>query len=153
MLHAKGNLPGPAYELVFIARPDLSGSQIYALVSRFSKILEDSGGVVFDHEYWGLKTMAYKINKYRKGHYVFFKLYAPPVAMLEMERMMRLHDDVMRTLTVKVVAHTEARSGQEKSSTGAGLSLEEPMSSLDHRKGVTRVGVGHGNPAKRHWLP
>ena len=70
-------------------------------------------------EYWGVKTMAYKINKNRKGHYAFLRTDAPAPAVQEMERLMRLHDDVMRVLTIKVDAHTEGRRSRCRSATTA----------------------------------
>ncbi len=78
-----------------------------ALIEHFSTVLADNGGKVVDREYWGVKTMAYKINKNRKGHYAFLKSDAPSAAVQEMERLMRLHDDVMRVLTIKVDKHAE----------------------------------------------
>ena len=100
------------YEHVFIARQDLSGAQAEGLIEHFGQVLTDNGGSVKDHEYWGLKTMAYKINKNRKGHYAFLKTDAPATAVQEMERLMRLHDDVMRVLTIKVDGHTDGPSVQ-----------------------------------------
>jgi small subunit ribosomal protein S6 len=102
----------PLYEHVFIARQDLSNTQAEALIEHFSTVLADNGGKVVESEYWGVKTMAYKINKNRKGHYAFVKSDAPAAAVLEMERLMRLHDDVMRVLTIKVDAHTDGPSVQ-----------------------------------------
>ena len=102
----------PLYEHVLIARQDISGTQAEGLVEHFSTVLADNGGKVVDTEYWGVKTMAYKINKNRKGHYAFFKTDAPATAVQEMERLMRLHDDVMRVLTIKVDAHEEGPSVQ-----------------------------------------
>ena len=61
----------PTYEHVFISRQDLSNTQAEGLIEHFSAVLSDNGGKVVEHEYWGLKTMAYKINKNRKGHYAF----------------------------------------------------------------------------------
>jgi len=98
------------YEHVFISRQDLSNTQAEGLVEHFSAILADNGGKVVDSEYWGLKTMAYKINKNRKGHYAFLKTDAPAPAVQEMERLMRLHDDVMRVMTIKVDAHEDGPS-------------------------------------------
>jgi small subunit ribosomal protein S6 len=98
------------YEHVFIARQDLSNTQAEGLVEHFGAILADNGGKLVESEYWGLKTMAYKINKNRKGHYAFLKSDAPAPAVQEMERLMRLHDDVMRVLTIKVSAHEEGPS-------------------------------------------
>ena len=98
------------YEHVFIARQDLSGAQAEGLIEHFGQVLTDNGGSVKDHEYWGLKTMAYKINKNRKGHYGFMRSESPSPAVQEMERLMRLHDDVMRVMTIKVDAHEEGPS-------------------------------------------
>ena len=98
------------YEHVFIARQDLSNTQAEGLVEHFGAVLADNGGKIVDSEYWGLKTMAYKINKNRKGHYAFMKTDAPAPAVHEMERLMGLHDDVMRVMTIKVKAHAEGPS-------------------------------------------
>jgi small subunit ribosomal protein S6 len=95
-----------------IARQDLSNSQAEGLIEHFGAVLSDNGGKLVDQEYWGVKTMAYKINKNRKGHYSFLKTDAPASAIQEMERLMRLHDDVMRVLTIKVDEHAEGPSVQ-----------------------------------------
>jgi len=102
----------PLYEHVMIARQDLSSAQAEGLIDHLSTILSDNGGKVVGTEYWGVKTMAYKINKNRKGHYAFLRTDAPAEAVQEMERLSRLHDDVMRVLTVKVEAHDEGPSVQ-----------------------------------------
>ena len=102
----------PLYEHVFIARQDLSSAQAESLVEHFTAVLGDNGGKVVESEYWGVKTMAYKINKNRKGHYAFLRTDAPATAVQEMERLMRLHDDVMRILTIKMDAHDEGPSVQ-----------------------------------------
>jgi small subunit ribosomal protein S6 len=102
----------PLYEHVLIARQDLSNAQAEGLVEHFSSILADNGGKLVDSEYWGVKTMAFKINKNRKGHYAFMRTDAPAPAVQEMERLMRLHDDVMRVLTVKVDKHEDGPSAQ-----------------------------------------
>ncbi len=98
------------YEHVFIARQDLSNAQAEGLVEHFGQVLADNGGGVVGSEYWGLKTLAYKINKNRKGHYAYLRSDAPSAAVQEMERLMRLHEDVMRVLTVKVDKHEEGPS-------------------------------------------
>ena len=102
----------PLYEHVFISRKDLSNTQAEGLIENFSTVLADNAGKVVESEYWGIKTMAYKINKNRKCHYAFLKTDAPSEAVQEMERLMRLHDDVMRILTIKVDAHSEGPSVQ-----------------------------------------
>ncbi len=98
------------YEHVFISRQDLSISQAEGLITHFSQILTDNGGEIVGEEYWGLKTLAYKINKNRKGHYAFLKSKSPSKAVIEMERLMRLHEDVMRIMTIKVEKHLEGPS-------------------------------------------
>ena len=102
----------PLYEHVFIARQDLSNAQAEGLIEHFSTVLADNGGKVVENEYWGVKTMAYKINKNRKGHYAYLRSDAPSAAVQEMERLARLHDDVMRVMTVKVEAHEDGPSVQ-----------------------------------------
>jgi small subunit ribosomal protein S6 len=102
----------PLYEHVFISRQDLSSAQAESLIEHFSSVLSDNDGTVVDQEYWGVKTMTYKINKNRKGHYAFLRTDAPASAVQEMERLMRLHDDVMRVLTIKVDEHAEGPSVQ-----------------------------------------
>ena len=102
----------PLYEHVMIARQDLSNAQAEGLNDHFSAVLTDNGGRVVDVEYWGVKTMAYKINKNRKGHYAYLRTEAPAPAVQEMERLMRLHDDVMRVMTIRVDEHEEGPSVQ-----------------------------------------
>ena len=102
----------PLYEHVFISRQDLSNAQAESLVEHFGTVLADNGGKVVESEYWGVKTMAYKINKNRKGHYALMRTESPSGAVQEMERLMRLHDDVMRVMTIKVDEHEEGPSVQ-----------------------------------------
>ena len=106
------------YEHVFIARQDLSNQQAEALIEHFGQILTDNGGKLNGTEYWGLRTLAYRINRNRKGHYGYMKSDSPAAAVQEMERLMRLHEDVMRVLTVRVDAHEAGPSAvvQAKSS-------------------------------------
>jgi len=100
------------YEHVFISRQDLSSAQAEGLIEHFEKILSENGGNVIQSEYWGLKTMAYKINKNRKGHYALMKTDSNAYAVQEMERLMRLHEDVMRVMTIQVEEHKEGPSVQ-----------------------------------------
>jgi small subunit ribosomal protein S6 len=102
----------PLYEHVLIARQDLSSAQAEGLIEHFGAVLTDNGGTVVMSEYWGVKTMAYKINKNRKGHYAFLRTDAPSPAIQEMERLAALHDDVMRVMTIKVDAHEDGPSVQ-----------------------------------------
>ena len=100
----------PLYEHVMIARQDLSNAQAEGLMAEFSEIVTKNGGSIVGTEYWGLRSMAYKINRNRKGHYGFLRLDAPPEAVAELERLERFHDDVMRWMTVRVDEHQEGPS-------------------------------------------
>ena len=90
------------YESVFIARQDIPATQVEALTTAFADIISANGGKVTKTEQWGLRTLAFRINKNKKGHYVLFNIDAPAAAINEMERNMRLNEDVLRFLTVRV---------------------------------------------------
>jgi small subunit ribosomal protein S6 len=92
----------PFYENIFIARQDISTTQVEALTETFANLVAENGGKVEKREYWGLRNLAYRIKKNRKGHYVLFNLEAPPAAVNELERNMRINEDVLRYLTVRV---------------------------------------------------
>ena len=98
------------YEHVFILRQDISNTQVDEIMDNFEKVLTENKGKVLDKEYWGMKTLSYKINKNRKGHYCFFRSDSPWEAVKEMERLMKIHEDVLRGLTVKVTKHQEGPS-------------------------------------------
>jgi small subunit ribosomal protein S6 len=98
------------YECVLIARQDVATSQVEGLVAEFTKILEDNAGRLAASEYWGLRTLAYRIKKNRKGHYVMLRVDAPAAAMQELERILRLSDDVIRYLTVRTETLEEGPS-------------------------------------------
>lgn len=100
----------PLYESVYIARPDISATQVETLTADMTKILEENGGKVTKDEYWGLKSLAYRIKKNRKGHYSLMNIDAPAAALTEMERNMRLHEDVLRYMSIRVDEHEEEPS-------------------------------------------
>jgi small subunit ribosomal protein S6 len=100
----------PLYENVFIARQDISGAQAEALTDQFAQLIADQGGEVKKREYWGLRNLAYRMNKNRKGHYVLFNIDAPAPAIAELERTMRINEDVLRYLTIRVDALEEGPS-------------------------------------------
>lgn len=110
----------PLYESVFIARQDISAAQAEALADDIAQIITDNGGTVAKREYWGLRNLAYRIKKNRKGHYVLLNLDAPAAAVQEMERVMRFNEDVLRTLTVRVEELEEGPSAvlQQKNDRG-----------------------------------
>jgi small subunit ribosomal protein S6 len=90
------------YETVFIARQDLSSAQTEALTEDFSKLIVELGGKVTKTEQWGLRSLTYRINKNRKGHYVLMNIDGPHAAVAELERRMRLNEDVLRYLTIRM---------------------------------------------------
>lgn len=90
------------YESVFIARPDLSTSQVEKLAEKFAGFITENGGSIEKTEHWGLRQLAYPIKKNKKGHYVMFNVSAPSAALAEMERNMRISEDVMRFMSVSV---------------------------------------------------
>lgn len=100
----------PYYENVFIARQDMSGSQVEALADALAGIVQERGGSVVKREHWGVKSLSYRMKKNRKGHYVMFDLDAPWPAVEEMERQMRLNEDVLRYMTIRLDAIEEGPS-------------------------------------------
>jgi small subunit ribosomal protein S6 len=92
----------PYYESVFIARPDISAAQVEALTESLTAITSENGGSVTKNEYWGLKTLTYRIKKNRKGHYSLLNLDAPPAAIKELERNMLINEDILRFMTIRV---------------------------------------------------
>ncbi len=98
------------YETVFIARQDLGTAQVTELTENFSAIIKRDGGKILKTESWGLRTLAYRIKKNRKGHYVLIESDAPPTALLEMERNMRLNEDVLRFMSVRLDEPSKGQS-------------------------------------------
>ena len=92
----------PFYETVFIARQDATAAQVEALTESFAGIIAEQGGKITKKEYWGLRSLTYRIKKNRKGHYMLLNIDASPAAVKEMERNMRISEDVLRLLTVRV---------------------------------------------------
>lgn len=92
----------PFYETVFIARQDLSDAQVKAITESCEKIIKDAKGKVVKTENWGLRTLAYKIEKNKKGYYVLIESDVAAPAMLEMERTLRLNEEVLRYMTIRL---------------------------------------------------
>ena len=92
----------PLYETVFITRQDLSVGQNEELANTMKQFVQDNGGTVANTEFWGVRQMAYKINKNKKGHYTLFHIDGPSAAKDEMERNLRISEDVLRFMTVKI---------------------------------------------------
>ena len=98
------------YECVFIARQDITSAQVDTLTEQFEGVITENGGSIAKRESWGLRTMAYKIKKNRKGHYVLLNIDAPAPAVHEMERQMRINEDILRYITLAVDEHEEGPS-------------------------------------------
>lgn len=98
------------YEHVLIARQDISPQQVDALVEDITRQITDAGGKVGKSEYWGLRNLAYRVRKNRKGHYCLLNIDAPAAAVHELERRQRINEDVLRFLTIKVEEHDEEPS-------------------------------------------
>jgi small subunit ribosomal protein S6 len=90
------------YEHVYLARQDISAPQVDALNEQFKTLLESLGGKIEKLEYWGVKSLAYRIKKNRKAHFTLFNISAPAAAITEMERQMGLNEDILRFMTVRV---------------------------------------------------
>jgi small subunit ribosomal protein S6 len=101
------------YESVLIARQDLGASQVNTLVSELSDVIKKEGGEVVKVDNWGLKNLAYRIKKNRKGHYVLLNIVAPASAIAEYERLTRLNEDVIRYMTIKVDEFNNELSSDE----------------------------------------
>ncbi len=100
----------PLYEHVLIARQDISPQQVDALTASLKEIIESGGGSVSKIENWGLRSLAYRVKKNRKGHYALLNIDAPHEAVAEMERQMSLNEDVLRVLTLRVDEHETGES-------------------------------------------
>ena len=90
------------YESVFIARQDITSAQVEAMADDFAEIITSAGGSIKKREYWGLRSLAYRIKKNRKGHYVMFNMETGPDALREYERIMGLNEDILRFLNLNI---------------------------------------------------
>lgn len=106
------------YEHLLIARQDISAQQVDALATHLKTIIEGEGGKVEKQEYWGLRSLAYRIKKNRKGHYVLLNINAPPKAIHELERQLKINEDVLRSLTVKVDQFEQSSSNKRREREG-----------------------------------
>ncbi|MEC7731892.1 MAG: 30S ribosomal protein S6 [Pseudomonadota bacterium] len=100
------------YEHVFIARQDISSQQVEGLTDMITAVLEENGGKITKQEYWGIKSLAYRVKKNRKGHYSLLNIDAEHGAIAEMERRISLNDDIIRFMTLRVDEHQTEESVQ-----------------------------------------
>jgi len=106
----------PLYEHVFLARQDLAQAQVDALAENATKIITDNGGTIAKTETWGLRSLAYRIQKNRKAHYVMLDIDAPAPAVAELERQTQINEDVIRYMTVRVDTHEQGPSAMMRRS-------------------------------------
>ena len=125
----------PLYENVFIARQDISAAQVDVLTDSFTQLIAEQGGEVKKREYWGLRNLAYRMNKNRKGHYVLFNIEAPAPAVAELERTMRINEDVLRYLTLRV---EELEEGPSPVMQSRGTREDRPRRDRDRYEGRER---------------
>jgi len=104
------------YEHVFLARQDLAQAQVDAIAENATKILTDNGGTVVKTETWGLRSLAYRIAKNRKAHYVMLDIDAPPSAVAELERQTNINEDIIRFMTIRVDEHESGPSAMMRRS-------------------------------------
>jgi small subunit ribosomal protein S6 len=90
------------YEHIYLARQDVSPQQVEEMTTTLTNVVTEGGGKVTKNEYWGLKSLSYRIKKNRKAHYSLLNIDAPPAAVAEMERQMRINEDILRFMTIRV---------------------------------------------------
>ena len=100
----------PLYEHVWLARQDVSAQQVEELTAQLKGVIEGLGGSIAKNEYWGVKSLSYRLRKNRKAHFTLMNVNAPPAAINEIERLERLNEDVLRYLTIRVEEHEEGPS-------------------------------------------
>ena len=100
----------PLYEHVYLARQDVTAQQVETMTDSFKSIIEAAGGTFAKVEYWGVKTLAFRIKKNRKAHFSLLNISAPASAVAEMERQMGINEDILRFMTIKVEEHEEGPS-------------------------------------------
>jgi small subunit ribosomal protein S6 len=98
------------YEHVYLARQDASAQQVEELTAHLKTVIEGLGGSIAKTEYWGVKSLSYRLRKNRKAHFTLMNIDAPPAAINEIERLERLNEDVLRYLTIRVEEHEQGPS-------------------------------------------
>ena len=135
----------PLYEHVYLARQDASAQQVEALTTQYKGVIEQLGGKVTKTEYWGVKSLSYRIRKNRKAHMTLFNVDAPAPALAEIERQQRLNEDVLRYLTVRVGEHEEGPSAMMRKADRD----RERDRDRDERRGFDRGDRGERGERRR----
>ncbi|HEY0442289.1 MAG TPA: 30S ribosomal protein S6 [Xanthobacteraceae bacterium] len=100
----------PLYEHVYLARQDVTAQQVEEFTTQYTSVIEQLGGKVLKNEYWGVKSLSYRMKKNRKAHFTLLNIEAPPAALAEVERQERLNEEILRYLTIRVEEHEEGPS-------------------------------------------
>ena len=137
----------PLYEHVYLARQDASTQQVEELTGQLKGVIEGLGGSVKKSEYWGVKSLSYRLRKNRKAHFTLMDIDAPPPAINEIERLERLNEDVLRYLTIRVEALEEGPSAMMRRAERDRDELPEPPL---HERCIARGGSG-STPPMRGW--
>jgi small subunit ribosomal protein S6 len=135
----------PLYEHVYLARQDASAQQVEALTAQYKGVIEQMGGKVTKTEYWGVKSLSYRIRKNRKAHMTLLNVEAPATALAEIERQQRLNEDVLRYLTIRVDAHEEGPSAMMRKADRD----RERDRDRDERRGFDRGDRGERGERRR----
>ncbi len=143
----------PLYEHVFLARQDLAQAQVDALAENATKILTDNGAKVVKTETWGLRSLAYRIAKNRKAHYVALDVDAPPPAIAELERQSNINEDVIRFLTIRVDEHETGPSAMMRRSEKERSRSDRPDRDRFDRGGGDRDRPDRGDRPDRDRAP
>ena len=135
----------PLYEHIYLARQDVSPQQVEEMTNNFTEVLTQGGGKVTKNEYWGLKSLSYRIKKNRKAHYSLLNIDAPAPAVAEMERQMRINEDILRFMTVRVDELEEGPSAMLQKRDRDDERSDRPGG----RPGGDRGGFGRGDRDSR----
>ena len=106
----------PLYEHVYLARQDLSAQQVEELTTQYKGVIEQMGGKIAKSEYWGVKSLTYRMRKNRKAHFTLMNVDAPSAAIAEVERQQRINEDILRQLTIRVDEHEAEPSAMMRKS-------------------------------------
>ncbi len=128
------------YEHIYLARQDVTAQQVETMTEQFKGIIEAGGGKVAKVEYWGVKTLAYRINKNRKAHFTLLNIDGPASAVAEMERQMGINEDILRVLTIRVEEHEDGPSAMMR---------KREDSDRDGERGGERRGPRGDRPPRR----
>ena len=137
------------YEHIFLARQDVTAQQVEAMTEQFKSVIEANGGKVAKIEYWGVKSLAYRIKKNRKAHFSLLNIDAPSAAVAEMERQQSINEDVLRVMTIRVEEHEEGPSAMMRKRDDADRDERGAGGERGERRGPGRGDSGRAPRPRR----